>query len=89
MTPEAWIVVGCVVGALVLFASERIPPEGVGVLVLLVLGLTGTVDAPTAFAGFASPAVITVAAMFILSAGLVEAGAPAALASAIVRYGGT
>ena len=89
MTPEAWIVVGCVVGALALFATERLPPEGVGVLVLLVLGLTGTVDAPTAFAGFASPAVITVAAMFILSAGLVEAGAPAALASAIVRYGGT
>ncbi len=89
MTPEAWIVVGCVVGALVLFATERLPPEGVGILVLLVLGLTGTVDAPTAFAGFASPAVITVAAMFILSAGLVEAGAPAALASAIVRYGGT
>lgn len=89
MTPEAWIVIGCVVGALVLFASERLPPEGVGVLVLLVLGLTGVVDAPTALAGFASPAVITVAAMFILSAGLVEAGAPAALASAIVRYGGT
>ena len=89
MTPEAWIVVGCVVGALVLFATERLPPEGVGILVLLVLGLSGTVDAPTAFAGFASPAVITVAAMFILSAGLVEAGAPAALASAIVRYGGT
>ena len=89
MTPEAWIVVGCVVGALVLFASERLPPEGVGVLVLLILALTGVIDAPAALAGFASPAVITVAAMFILSAGLVEAGAPAALASAIVRYGGT
>lgn len=89
MTLEAWIVIGCVVGSLVLFASERLPPEGVGVLVLLVLALTGVVDAPSALAGFASPAVITVAAMFILSAGLVEAGAPAALASAIVRYGGT
>ena len=89
MTPEAWIVVGCVVGALALFASERLPPEGVGVLVLLILALTGVIDAPQAVAGFASPAVITVAAMFILSAGLVEAGAPAALASAIVRYGGT
>jgi len=89
VTPEAWIVVGCVVGSLLLFASERLPPEGVGVLVLLVLAFTGVVDAPSAFAGFASPAVITVAAMFILSAGLVEAGAPAALASAIVRYGGT
>ena len=89
MTLEAWIVVGCVVGSLLLFASERLPPEGVGVLVLLVLAFTGVIDAPAAFAGFASPAVITVAAMFILSAGLVEAGAPAALASAIVRYGGT
>ena len=89
MTPEAWIVVGCVVGSLLLFASERLPPEGVGVLVLLVLAFTGVIDAPAAFAGFASPAVITVAAMFILSAGLVEAGAPAALASAMVRYGGT
>lgn len=58
-------------------------------LVLLILALTGVIDAPQAVAGFASPAVITVAAMFILSAGLVEAGAPAALASAIVRYGGT
>ncbi len=89
MTPEAWIVVGCVGGALALFASERLPPEGVGVIVLLILALTGVIDAPQAVAGFASPAVITVAAMFILSAGLVEAGAPAALASAIVRYGGT
>ena len=89
MTPEAWIVVGCVVGSLLLFASERLPPEGVGVLGLLVLAFTGVIDAPAAFAGFASPAVITVAAMFILSAGLVEAGAPAALASAMVRYGGT
>lgn len=89
MSPEAWIVIGCVIGALALFASERLPPEGVGVLVLLILALTGVIDAPAALAGFASPAVITVAAMFILSAGLVEAGAPAALASAIVRYGGT
>ena len=80
---------GCVGGALVLFASERAPPEGVGVLVLLILALTGVIDVPSALAGFASPAVITVAAMFILSAGLVEAGAPAALASAIIRYGGT
>ena len=81
--------VGCVIGALALFASERVRPEGVGVAVLLTLALTGVVDAQTAFAGFASPAVITVGAMFILSAGLVEAGGPAAIATAIARYGGT
>ena len=89
MTLSAWIVVGCVIGALALFASERVRPEGVGVAVLLTLALTGVVDAQTAFAGFASPAVITVGAMFILSAGLVEAGVPAAIATAIARYGGT
>ena len=81
--------IGCVVGALVLFASERIRPEGVSVTVLLTLALTGVVTPVEAFSGFASPAVITVGAMFIMSAGMVEAGVPAAIAAAIERYGGT
>ena len=81
--------IGCVVGALVLFASERIRPEGVSVTVLLTLALTGVLTPVEAFSGFASPAVITVGAMFIMSAGMVEAGVPAAIAAAIERYGGT
>jgi len=82
-------VIGCVVGALVLFATERIRPEGVSVTVLLTLALTSVVTPVEAFSGFASPAVITVGAMFIMSAGMVEAGVPAAIAAAIERYGGT
>jgi di/tricarboxylate transporter len=64
-------------------------PEGVSVAVLLTLALTGVVTPVEAFSGFSSPAVVTVAAMFIMSAGMVEAGVPAAIATAIERYGGT
>ena len=42
----------------------------VGLLVLSALALTGLVGTEEALSGFSSPAVITVWAMFILSAGL-------------------
>ncbi len=77
------------VGALVLFASERIRPDVVGLLVLLALVLSNVVDPGEAFSGFSNPAVITVGAMFVLSAGTVEAGVPEALASLISRWGGS
>ena len=41
MTPESWIVVGTIAGALVLFASERIRPDVVALLVPVTLSLTG------------------------------------------------
>ena len=89
MTPEQWVLLGIVVGALVLFASERIRPDVVGLIVLLALVLSGAVEPAEAFSGFSNPAVITVAAMFVLSAGTVEAGVPEALASLITRFGGS
>ena len=88
MTTEAWIVAGVIAAALVLFASEKVRPDIVGLLVLLTLALSGVIGAGEAFAGFSNPAVITVAAMFIVSAGMVEAGIPNAVAAAISRFGG-
>ena len=89
MTPDQWVLLGIVAGALVLFASERIRPDVVGLLVLLALVLSRVVGPNEAFSGFSNPAVITVAAMFVLSAGTVEAGVPEALASLITRSGGS
>ncbi|HJN38776.1 MAG TPA: SLC13 family permease, partial [Chloroflexota bacterium] len=83
MTADQWVLLAIVVGALVLFASERIRPDVVGLIVLLALVLSGSVDPGQAFGGFSNPAVITVAAMFVLSAGTVEAGVPEALAGLI------
>jgi len=89
VTPDQWILLGIVAGAMVLFASERIRPDVVGLLVLLALVLSNVVDPGEAFSGFSNPAVITVGAMFVLSAGTVEAGVPEALASLISRWGGS
>ena len=89
MTTDAWIVAGIIAGALILFGSEKIRPDVVGLMVLLSLVLSRAIGPEEAFAGFSNPAVITVAAMFVVSAGMVEAGIPNAIATAISRFGGT
>lgn len=60
--------------ALVVFIGGWIRVDVVGLLVLSALALTGLVTAQEALAGFSSPAVVTVWAMFILSAGLTRTG---------------
>jgi len=61
--------------AIFLFATDFIRMDVVALLVLLALVLTGLVSVEEAFAGFSNPAVVTVAAMFVLSAGISSTGA--------------
>jgi di/tricarboxylate transporter len=74
LTPSVILVLAIVVVALALFVSGRLRVDLVGLLVLASLALTGLVTTQEALAGFSSPAVITVWAMFILSAGLTRTG---------------
>jgi di/tricarboxylate transporter len=60
--------------ALVLFIGGWVRVDLVGLMVLAALALTGLVSPQEALAGFSSPAVVTVWAMFILSAGLTRTG---------------
>ena len=60
--------------ALAIFIGGWLPVDVVGIMVLAALALSGLVTAEEALAGFSSPAVITVLAMFILSAGLTRTG---------------
>lgn len=60
--------------ALVLFVGGWVSVDVVGLLVLSALALTALVSPTEALAGFSSPAVVTVWAMFILSAGLTRTG---------------
>jgi di/tricarboxylate transporter len=60
--------------ALAVFIGGWLPVDVVGITVLAALALSGLVTAEEALAGFSSPAVITVLAMFILSAGLTRTG---------------
>jgi di/tricarboxylate transporter len=89
MNADQWLLLGIILCALLLFAIEKIRPDVVGLIVLVSLVVTGSIGPNEAFTGFSNPAVITVAAMFVLSAGTVEAGVPEAIASVISRSGAT
>ena len=59
---------------LVLFVTGRWRYDVVALLALLIVTLTGLVPAEQAFSGFSNPAVITVAAVLVLSRGLQNSG---------------
>ncbi|MBI5550357.1 MAG: anion permease [Desulfobacterales bacterium] len=75
-----------VAAALVLFVAGWLRVDLVGLLVLSALALTGLVDTQEALAGFSSPAVVTVWAMFILSAGLTRTGLAHRLGEPLRRF---
>lgn len=72
--------------AFVLFVGGWLRVDVVGLLVLSALALTGLVTAQEALAGFSSPAVVTVWAMFILSAGLTRTGIANLLGQPLQRF---
>lgn len=59
----------------VLFVTERLRVDLVALLGLGVLLVSGVLEPAVALSGFANPAVVTVAAMFVLSTGLLRSGA--------------
>lgn len=87
MSIEAISVLAILVGAVALFVSEKYPIDFVALLVLGALLLLGLITPEEGISGFSNPATVTVAAMFILSAGLQKTGATAAIGRLMVRYG--
>ncbi len=83
---EMYIVLGILAAALILFASEVFSVDVVALLILLSLIGLGILSPDEAVRGFANPAVITIAAMFVLSAGLLRTGALSALAQKVMDY---
>ncbi len=87
MAVEAWMVLALLGLAVALFASEKLPVDIVALLVLVLLLVLGLVTPAQGLSGFSSQATITVAAMFVLSAGLQRTGALRFVAGAIARWG--
>ena len=61
--------------AVVLLITEKIPADITALGILVVLTVSGILTPGEAVAGFASPAVLTVAAMFMISKGMIRTGA--------------
>ena len=85
---EIALVLIILLAAIVLFATEWIRMDLVSLMVLLALALTGLVSVEQAFAGFSNPAVITVAAMFIISAALTNTGALGPVSERLIKLSG-
>ncbi len=88
MTIEIALTLAIILGALVLFATEKLRVDLVALLVLLAVGLTGLIDPERVFDGFANPAVITVWAVYIVSGGLFKTGVADTMGRGILRLGG-
>lgn len=69
------IIFGVIIGALFLFVQAKLRYDLVAMIALLVITLTGITAPADAFSGFAHPAVITVAAILVVSRGLLNVGA--------------
>jgi di/tricarboxylate transporter len=74
MTFEQTVVFATLALALGLFLWGRWRYDVVAVIALLLVTITGIVPAAEAFAGFGHPAVITVAAVLVISRGLINSG---------------
>jgi di/tricarboxylate transporter len=85
MGMEIWLVLAVLAGAVVLFVTEKLPVDVVALLVLSSLLVLGLVTPREALSGFSSQATITVAAMFVLSAGLQRSGALLVVGEALAR----
>ncbi|MFN2224520.1 MAG: SLC13 family permease, partial [Candidatus Promineifilaceae bacterium] len=88
MTPENITVLVILLVALVLFVSEKLRVDVVAMLVLAALIISGLISAEEAFAGFSSPAVITVGAVFVISGALYQTGVADTIGQSMLKLGG-
>jgi di/tricarboxylate transporter len=88
LTAEILLTLGVTLGALLLFVWNRLRVDVVGLIVMATLIVTGLVTPREGISGFANEAMITVAAMFILSSGLVRTGAIDILGRWVARLAG-
>ena len=75
MTWDIAFVLLLILGALLAFLHEKIPPDVTALSLFVILLVSGVVPQAKVFGVLANPAPLTVGAMFILSAALVKCGA--------------
>ena len=74
MTLDGWITVGVIACMVIVMALNLAGPDLVLVGALAALLATGIIGPDEAFIGFSNPAVITIAALFVVAAGIRETG---------------
>jgi len=85
VSTDGWITLGILLAALAAFAWGRLRADVIALSTVLAVGLTGVVTPNAAFAGFGDPTVVTIATLFVLSAGLERTGIAYRLARWLMR----
>lgn len=88
MTFDIALTLGILAISILLFVTEIIRADLVALLVLVTLVIVGLVDPQEGISGFANPAVVTIWAVFILSAGLARTGVAGKLGQQVMRLAG-
>ncbi len=88
LTTSGALVLAVVAATMALFISQKLRVDLVALCSLGVLLLLGLVDHTQALYGFSNPATVTVAAIFVLSAGLVRTGIVEQLGRQLDRMAG-
>jgi di/tricarboxylate transporter len=86
---EAVLTLTVLAGVVILFVTNRIPVEVTAIGSALVLYALGILTLPEAFAGFADPAVVLIASLFVVSEGLDATGVTTWLGGAVVARAGS
>lgn len=87
MATQTIIVLALVAIAVVLFVTEKLRIDLVALLVMTVLLLSGIVTPDEGLAGFSNQATVTIAALFVVSAGLFKSGAVNFVGTYLARLG--
>ena len=88
MTPDVLFVFGVLAAAVVLFASDRLRPDVVALLVIVALALGGILPVSEAVAGFGDSIVVLIAALFVVGEGLVQTGVASQVGDWLTRAAG-
>ena len=83
---EILLVTAILIVAMILLVTEKLPVDLTSIGVMVVLVLTGILAPKEAIAGFASPAVITVGSMFLISKGMIRTGAVGFISQKVIEY---
>ena len=83
-----WITLGILVAAIVLFITEWLRVDLVALLVVVALMLSGILTTQEAIAGFANPAILTIASLFVIGGGVMQVGLAGRIGQQILSIAG-
>lgn len=88
ITPDMMIVFGLLGLAIILFVFDLLRVDLVGLLMMVLLPLSGVVSPQQAVAGLSSNAVVSIIAVMIIGAGLNKTGVMNSVAASIIKLAG-